>query len=73
MANLKMEFYKQGVVFEWTWRNQEEYNAGKTFLENLLGYPASKSGDVDFFYFENKEQFDSLVDFRLELEEGKPD
>jgi hypothetical protein len=49
MTNLKMEFYKQGVVFQWTWRNQEEYRAAKAFLEKFLGYPASAVGEVDFF------------------------
>jgi cytosine/adenosine deaminase-related metal-dependent hydrolase len=73
MTSLKMEFYKQGVVFQWTWRNQEEYQAAKAFLEKFLGYPASAVGEVDFFYFENEEQFDALREFRRELEAGKRD
>jgi hypothetical protein len=73
MTNLKMEFYKRGVRFWWTWRNPEEYRAGKTFLESFLGYPASTSGDLDFFYFDNDGQFEALVEFRRELEEGKRD
>jgi hypothetical protein len=68
MSKLKMEFYKDGVTFRWKWRNEKEYRAAKAFLENLLGYPAMKAGELDFFYFANKQQFDSLVEFRRELE-----
>jgi hypothetical protein len=70
MSKLKMEFYKRGVTFEWRWRNEKEYEAGKGFLEDLLGYPAMKAGELDFFYFESEQQFDSLVRFQDELERG---
>jgi hypothetical protein len=68
MSKLKMEFYKDGVTFQWKWRNEKEYRAGKAFLEKLLGYPAMEAGDMDFFYFESQQQFDALVEFQRELE-----
>jgi hypothetical protein len=68
MTTLRMEFYLAGAVFRWRWANERDYQAAKAFLENLLGYPAMKSGDIDFFYFEDRSQYDALVAFREKLE-----
>lgn len=68
MKDLEMEFYKDGLIFRWKWPNEHDYNAAKAFLENLLTYPAMEAGERDFFYFDNKEQYEELVKFRRTLQ-----
>jgi len=74
MSMFIMDFYnvESGVQFTLQWRNEEEYLLGKAFLKDLLGDDGSGGGErgaVPFYYLENDQVRDALLDFRRELRE----
>lgn len=74
--SLKMDIYTQatGVQMTLAWRNEDEYQLGKKFLIDVgaLYFPSGEEPRRDkpeFFCFENREQLESLFEFRRSLRE----
>jgi hypothetical protein len=75
MLNLKMDVYTKatGVQMTIAWANEEEYQLAKKFLTDMgasCSQPSDRRGDKPaFFYLENKQQLESLYEFRRSLRE----
>ena len=69
VATFKTILYKDwtGVESEWRWSRKEHYIAIRSFLEKLLGGPASTVDESDYFLIENEQQYEALLAFRREL------
>lgn len=73
MSEFLMEFYnaQSGVQFTLQWKDENEFLQGKAFLKQLLGDgfgPSTLELDKPpFYYLENDELFDALLEFRREL------
>ena len=74
MLNLKMDIYTRatGVQITIAWVSEEEYQLGKTFLEDLgasCGQSSERRGERPaFYYLENEDQLKSLYQFMRSLE-----
>jgi hypothetical protein len=74
MSNLKMKIYTAATGVEMTiaWANEEEYKLGDKFLTDMGALNFPPGGDKPAsFYLENKEQLESLYEFRRSLREKK--
>lgn len=74
MSKFKTRIYQDwtGVHYDKVWRSREHYLAGRRFLEDLLGGPASTIGGYDFFVLDTEQQLDALLAFRRKLGYGRP-
>lgn len=74
--SLEMDIYTQatGVQMTLAWPNEEDYQLGKKFLIDIgaLYFPSDEEPRRDkpeFFCLENREQLESLFEFRRSLRE----
>jgi hypothetical protein len=72
-----MDIYAANIGVEMTidWANEEEYQLGKKFLTDIGASCSSRSdprGEKPvFFYLENRQQLDALLEFRKSLKERR--
>lgn len=78
MPNFRMEIYNvaSGVQYEYQWRDAQEFEIARAFLDDLLG-PDARSSQPDpdeplFYYMKNETQRDAWFQFSGELRRQRP-
>ena len=76
MSEFAMDFYEQtsGVEFTLRWRDEREFLLGQAFLKELLGdgfsVGSQEPGKNPFYYLENRQLLDTLLEFRQKMRAG---
>lgn len=73
MPSLEMDVYTASTGVEMTiwWANEEDYQKGREFLTRMganCGPPEKNRKKPEFFYLQNLEQLQSLLEFRKSLD-----
>jgi hypothetical protein len=77
MSRYRVEIYcaHNGLRMEMPWRNEAAFSDGVAFLRGLVGEPAYQKkrypDQPDFYYLETEDQFEALMQFRSQQEQGK--
>ncbi|MGN6311126.1 MAG: hypothetical protein ACTHNN_16425 [Xanthobacteraceae bacterium] len=64
-----------GIRMELPWWNDDQFNAGVSFLRGMVGAPVHRErrGEPDCFYLETEDQFAAVMQLRRDQGVKRPD